>query len=157
METTQTIPIIFKEPSKRFPYETKSKFLEEESDLYFFIKDMQDRLRYNGLRLTDNMDPCIRILDDNEYSNSNKPASFELFKKRVKSINKTSINVEDRSLYRVVGKQLHLTLPQEIDGRKYYIVMATLTTIAPNIGKFLNIMFDKAIDPSNFEDTGSSM
>ena len=32
--------LIFSEPSKRLAYETKSKFLDEESDLYFFIKDM---------------------------------------------------------------------------------------------------------------------
>ena len=149
--------LIFSEPSKRLAYETKSKFLDEESDLYFFIKDMQDRLRYNGMRLTDKMEPCVRILEDKEFSNSEKSASFELFKRRVKSIHKTRVTIEDRSLYCVVGKQLHLNIPGEFEGKKYNIVIATLSTIAPNIGKFLNIMFEKIIDPSNYEDTGSSM
>ncbi len=151
-----TFPLIFKEPSKRMPYETKSKFLEEDSDLYFFIRDAQDRLKYNGIRLTDKMDICVRILDDNEYSNSNKASSFELFKKRVKSLNKTNIYYEDIQLYRVCGKQLHLVIPGEFEGRTYHIVIATLNTLAPRVSKFYNIIFNKEYDPSNFEDTGSS-
>ena len=154
--TGNTFPLIFKEPSKRMPYETKSKFLEEDSDLYFFIRDAQDRLKYNGIRLTDKMDICVRILDDNEYSNSNKSASFELFKKRVKSLNKTNIYYEDIQLYRVCGKQLHLIIPGEFEGRTYHIVIGTFNTLAPRVSKFYNIIFNKTYDPSNFEDTGSS-
>jgi hypothetical protein len=138
------------------PYETKSKFLEEDSDLYFFIRDAQYRLKYNGIRLTDKMDICVRILDDNEYSNSNKSASFELFKKRVKSLNKTNIYYEDIQLYRVCGKQLHLIIPGEFEGRTYHIVIGTFNTLAPRVSKFYNIIFNKTYDPSNFEDTGSS-
>jgi hypothetical protein len=149
--TGNTFPLIFKEPSKRMPYETKSKFLEEDSDLYFFIRDAQDRLKYNGIRLTDKMDICVRILDDNEYSNSNKSASFELFKKRVKSLNKTNIYYEDIQLYRVCGKQLHLIIPGEFEGRTYHIVIGTFNTLAPRVSKFYNIIFNKTYDPSKYK------
>ena len=53
-------------PKRRLKHETMSKFLKEQSDLYFFIKDCQDRIKHSGFRIIDKLEPCVEILNLHE-------------------------------------------------------------------------------------------
>ena len=153
----------FDEPKKRTKFETMSKFIHEDSLVYFFIKDAQEKLKHSGIRLTDKMEPCIQILTPEEKKLEN---NLNLFLKRVNSLQGQELLLDNRDSFKTKGRQLVFTFntrsQPEIDGVidkriEYQIVICNLPHIALNKDKYLNIILNKNYSTwTDHEDTGVS-
>jgi hypothetical protein len=140
-------------PKRRLIHETLSKFLKQESDLYFFIKDCQDRIKYSGFRLTDRLEPCVEMLNLHERG---KPDELSLYLKRCEEINNKEIDVFDRSNYTVIGNKLVLLLPV-VENKRLQITIATFTTRCINKDRFLNYILDQDFNyGGDFDQSGAS-
>ena len=120
-------------PKRRLKHETMSKFLKEQSDLYFFIKDCQDRIKHSGFRIIDKLEPCAEILNLHERG---KADEMTLYLKRCEEINNKEIDVFDRANYAVVGNKLVLLL-SVIENKRLQITVATFNT------RCINNIFNK--------------
>ena len=153
----------FDQPKKRTKFETISKFIHEESLVYFFIKDAQEKLKHSGIRLTDRMEPCIQILSQDEKKLDN---NLSLFLKRVEALQGQELLLDNRDSYKTKGRQLVFTfntrsqptIEETIDNKiEYQIVICTLPHLALNKDKYLNIILNKNYSTwTDHEDTGVS-
>ncbi len=141
------IKIEFELPLKRNKTsgETVSKFLNPDSELYFFIKDSQDKIKHSGVRITDKLEPCIRILTSVENKGLN---ATTLFNSRVKCLQHLELDMFDRSKYETINNQLVYNIyyidkeDTECASKKYSIVIFQLTHKALNKDKYLNIILN---------------
>ena len=147
-KNTSLISIEFELPLKRnkMSGETVSKFLNPESELYFFIKDSQDKIKHSGVRITDKLEPCIRILTSVENKGSN---ATTLFNSRVKCLQHLELDMFDRSKYETINNQLVYNIyyvdkedTSDNSFKKYSIVIFQLTHKALNKDKYLNIILN---------------
>jgi hypothetical protein len=153
----------FDQPKKRTKFETISKFIHEDSLVYFFIKDAQEKLKHSGIRLTDRMEPCIQILSQEEKKLDN---NLNLFLKRVEALQGQELLLDNRDSYKTKGRQLVFTfntrsqptIEEIIDNKiEYQIVICTLPHLALNKDKYLNIILNKNYSTwTDHEDTGVS-
>lgn len=159
----------FDQPKKRTKFETISKFIHEDSLVYFFIKDAQEKLKHSGIRLTDRMEPCIQILSQEEKKLDN---NLNLFLKRVEALQGQELLLDNRDSYKTKGRQLVFTfntrsqptirdvsgIEEKVDNKiEYQIVICTLPHLALNKDKYLNIILNKNYSTwTDHEDTGVS-
>jgi len=148
---SRKLKLQFDQSMKRLEHETRSKFLNPDSEFFFFILDGIEKLKHSGFRFEPKMDPHVQILSFDEYKRKD---NLDLFLKRVQKLHNIEIDVNDRNNYKIINKKnFVLTLPT-IDGIDYYISIAYLNTLAPHKDKFLNILLDKNYSTySDFEFT----
>jgi hypothetical protein len=145
--------IEFDQPKRRLPHETRSKFLLPSSELYFFIKDCQDRIKYKGWRITDRLEPCIEILAVNETAKKNE---LDVYLRRVAQLESTSICVNDRSKWVVANKRLYYVIG-EVEKKVMQIQVAAFQTALINKERFLNIIFDENFNyGGDWDDSGAA-
>jgi len=153
----------FDQPKKRTKFETLSKFIHEDSLVYFFIKDAQEKLKHSGIRLTDRMEPCIQILSQEEKKSD---GNLNLFLKRVEALQGQELILDNRDSYKTKNRQLVFTfntrsqptINEVVDKKiEYQIVVCTLPHTALNKDKYLNIILNKNYSTwTDHEDTGVS-
>ena len=153
----------FDQPKKRTKFETLSKFIHEDSLVYFFIKDAQEKLKHSGIRLTDKMEPCIQILSQEEKKSDD---NLNLFLKRVEALQGQELLLDNRDSYKTKNRQLVFTfntrsqptINEVVDKKiEYQIVICTLPHMALNKDKYLNIILNKNYSTwTDHEDTGVS-
>ena len=152
-KTNENYEVLFDTPKKRLPFETRSKFLRSDSDLYFFVKDCQDRIKYSGWRITDKLEPCVEILS---IGDKGKAKELDTFLRRVLTLEGLRINITDRSLWSVKNKKIYLKIA-EIDNKEYSIQIAAFTTACINLERFLNIIFKQDFNyGGDFDESGAS-
>ena len=54
------------EPKKKLQGETKSKFLDPNSELYYHIYDCQQRLKHAGIRFESRLEPHVELISNTE-------------------------------------------------------------------------------------------
>jgi len=153
----------FDQPKKRTKFETLSKFIHEDSLVYFFIKDAQEKLKHSGIRLTDRMEPCIQIISQDEKKSD---GNLNLFLKRVEALQGQELLLDNRDSYKTKNRQLVFTfntrsqptINEVVDKKiEYQIVVCTLPHMALNKDKYLNIILNKNYSTwTDHEDTGVS-
>jgi hypothetical protein len=131
--------IEFDAPTKKTKYETVSKFLNDETELYFFIKDCQEKIKHSGVRIIDKLEPCIRILKQNE-NKLDKSQQDTLFITRIKRLQNLEIDMADKNNYETINNQLVYNI--NLENEKYSIVLFQLTHKALNKNKYLNIILN---------------
>jgi hypothetical protein len=140
---TSILKIEFDQPSRRNKDETRSKYLHQDSLLYFFVIDAQEKLKHSGLRFQNSMAPHIEILSQEEKK---RPDEKDLFLYRVSKLQAQSLNVMDKKNYKVIGKAFCMMLPQveDPDGttRQYCIKVCQLQHLALGVNRFTNIILD---------------
>jgi len=148
---SRKLKLQFDQPMKRLEHETRSKFLNPDSEFFFFILDGIEKLKHSGFRFEPKMDPHVQILS---FDENKRKDNLDLFLKRVQKLHNIEIDVNDRNNYKIINKKnFVLTLPT-IDGVDYYISIAYLNTLAPHKDKFLNVLLDKNYSTySDFEFT----
>ena len=137
---------------RRLKHETLSKFLNDQSELYFFIKDCQDRIKHSGFRITDRLEPCVEILNLHERG---KKEELELYLKRCQEIHNKEIDVFDRDNYAVIGKKLVLMLPV-VENKRLQITIACFNTMCINKERFLNVILSQNMIANDFDESGAS-
>jgi len=138
-DSRNLLKIEFDQPSKRNKDETRSKYLHQESFLYFFVIDAQEKLKHSGLRFGSGMAPHVEILNQTE---AKLPDEKKLYLERVATLQGSQIDVSKRENYKVIGKAFCLMLPS-IEGRQFCIKICQLQTLAPHIDRFLKIVLDE--------------
>jgi hypothetical protein len=139
------LKVILIEPKKRLKGETKSKFLDPESDLFFHIWDCQQRLKQAGVRFESRLDPHVELISNSE--------SLDVFLRRSKELHMMDIDVTDKKLYKVMGKTLVMTLPSLSD-KEVCIKIAHFNTLPPHIDRLTTIIFNPDFSPySEWEQT----
>jgi|688.fasta_scaffold1059779_1 hypothetical protein len=146
------IKIELDQPKKRLKHETLSKFLNDQSELYFFVKDCQERIKHSGFRLTDRLEPCVEILNLHERG---KKEELELYLKRCQEIHGKEIDVFDRANYAVVGKKLVLLLPV-VENKRLQVTIASFNTMCINKDRFLNLIINQNYNYGNDYDESFS-
>ena len=137
---------------KRLPHETLSKFLNQDSELYFFIKDSQEKIKQSGFRITDRLEPCVEILNVNEKG---KQEELELYLKRCQEIHGKEIDVFDHANYAVISKKLVLLLPV-IENKRLQITIACFNTMCINKNRFLNVILNQDMITNDYDESFSS-
>lgn len=145
--------IEFDQPKRRLPHETRSKFLLASTELYFFVKDCQHRIKYCGWRITDKLEPCVEILSVGETAKKNE---LDVYLRRVAQLEGQTLNVNDRSKWIVANKRLYLVIG-EVEKKIMQIQVAAFQTALINKERFLNIIFDDNFNyGGDWDDSGSS-
>jgi len=127
------------EPKKRLKGETKSKFLEQ-NELYMHIVDCQQRIKHAGIRFESRLEPHVELISNNE--------SLDVFLRRAKELHGMSVDVTDKSKYKVMGKTLVLELPPLSD-KSVYIKIAHFSYLPPHIDRLVGIIMDPNYTPFN--------
>ena len=139
------LKVILVEPKKKLKGETKSKFLDPESELFFHVWDCQQRLKQAGIRFESRLDPHVELINNGE--------SLDVFIRRSRELHMKDIDVTDKKLYKVMGKTLVMTLPR-LEDRDIYIKIAHFNTLAPHIDRLVGIIFNPEYSPySDWEQT----
>jgi len=146
------IKIELDQPKKRLKHETLSKFLNDQSELYFFVKDCQERIKHSGFRLMDRLEPCVEILNLHERG---KKEELDLYLKRCQEIHGKEIDVFDRANYAVVGKKLVLLLPV-VENKRLQVTIACFNTMCINKDRFLNLIINQNYNYGNDYDESFS-
>ena len=137
--------VILIEHKKKLQGETKSKFLDPESELFFHVWDCQQRLKQVGIRFESRLDPHVELINNGE--------SLDVFIRRSRELHMKDIDVTDKKLYKVMGKTLVMTLPR-LEDRDIYIKIAHFNTLAPHIDRLVGIIFNPEYSPySEWEQT----
>ncbi len=139
------LKVVLVEPKKKLKGETKSKFLDPESELFFHIWDCQQRLKQAGIRFESRLDPHVELINNGE--------SLDVFLRRSKELHMKDIDVTDKKLYKVMGKTLVMSLFR-IEDREMYIKIAHFNTLPPHIDRLTTIIFNPEYSPySEWEQT----
>ena len=137
--------VILIEHKKKLQGETKSKFLDPDSDLYFHIYDCQQRIKNAGIRFESRLEPHVELISNTE--------SKEVFLSRAKELHMKELDVTDKTIYKIVGKTLVMKLPSLSD-REISIKIAHFSYLPPHIDRLVSIMFDPQYSPySDWEQT----
>jgi hypothetical protein len=139
------LKVILVEPKKKLKGETKSKFLDPESELFFHIWDCQQRLKQAGIRFESRLDPHVELINNGE--------SLDVFIRRSKELHMKDVDATDKKLYKVMGKTLVMSLPR-LEDRDVYIKIAHFNTLPPHIDRLVGIIFNPEYSPySEWEQT----
>jgi hypothetical protein len=133
--------IEFDNPTQRQKHETKYKFLSQESDMFFFITECQNKLKHSGIRFNNNIPPCVTIdTKDNE-----------LFNKRVQFLQEKEIDVFNPENYKMIGaKKFVMCLPknEELGLIDPYIIIAQISFLS-NKDRFLKVILNEKYTTEN--------
>ena len=141
------LKVILVEPKKKLKHETKSKFLDSESDLFYHIWDCQQRLKQAGIRFESRLDPHVELINNGE--------ALDIFIRRSKELHFKEIDATDKTLYKVIGKTLVMKLPSLTD-KEIFIKIAHFNTLAPHIDRLVGVIFNPEYSPySEWEQTVS--
>ena len=125
--------------------ETKSKFLDPESELFFHIFDCQERLKHNGIRFESRLEPHVELISNTEGK--------EVFLNRAKELHMMEVDTTDKTIYKIVGKTLVMKLPSLSD-KEISIKIAHFSYLPPHIDRLVSIIFDPQYSPySDWEQT----
>ena len=139
------LKVVLIEPKKKLQGETKSKFLDPDSDLYFHIYDCQQRIKHAGIRFESRLEPHVELISNTE--------SKEVFLARAKELDMKEFDATDKSIYKIVGKTLVMKLPS-LDNRELCIKIAHFSYLPPHIDRLVSIIFDPQYSPySDWEQT----
>jgi hypothetical protein len=139
------LKVVLIEPKKKLQGETKSKFLDPNSDLYFHVYDCQQRLKHAGIRFESRLEPHVELISNTE--------SKEVFLSRAKELHNMEVDTTDKNIYKVMGKTLVMTLPRLTD-KEVCIKIAHFNTLPPHIDRLRTIIFDPQYSPySEWEQT----
>ena len=139
------LKVILIEPKKKLKGETKSKFLDPESELFFHIWDCQQRLKQAGVRFESRLDPHVELINNGE--------SLDVFIRRSKELHLKDVDATDKKLYKVMGKTLVMSLPR-LEDRDIFIKIAHFNTLPPHIDRLTSIIFNTDYSPySEWEQT----
>ncbi len=139
------LKVVLIEPKKKLQGETKSKFLDPNSELYYHIYDCQQRLKHAGIRFESRLEPHVELISNTE--------SKEVFLTRSKELHNMEVDVTNKDLYKVMGKTLVMTLPRLTD-KEVCIKIAHFSYIPPNIIRLTTVIFDPQYSPySDWEQT----
>jgi hypothetical protein len=125
--------VILIEHKKKLQGETKSKFLDPDSDLYFHIYDCQQRIKHAGIRFESRLEPHVELISNTEGK--------EVFLARAKELHMMEVDTTDKSIYKIVGKTLVMKLPSLSD-REISIKIAHFSYLPPHIDRLVSIIFD---------------
>jgi hypothetical protein len=140
------LPIILIEPKKKLKGETKSKFIDPDSDLYFHIYDCQMRIKQAGIRFDCKLEPHVELVDNKD--------SLDTFLSRSKELHMKMVDVTNKSNYKIKGKVLVMCLPSITDKQDLCIKIAHFQYLPPHIDKLTGIIFNKDYSPySEWEQT----
>jgi hypothetical protein len=144
--------VILIEHKKKLQGETKSKFLDPDSDLYFHIYDCQQRIKHAGIRFESRLEPHVELISNTESKKD--PGSFkEVFLARAKELHMKEVDVTDKTIYKIVGKTLVMKLPSLSD-KEISIKIAHFSYLPPHIDRLVSIIFDPQYSPySDWEQT----
>ncbi len=139
------LKVLLIEPKKKLQGETKSKFLDPDSDLYFHIYDCQQRIKHAGIRFESRLEPHVELISNSEGK--------EVFLRRAKELHMMEVDTTDKTIYKIVGKTLVMNLPSLSD-REISIKIAHFSYLPPHIDRLVSIIFDPQYSPySDWEQT----
>lgn len=139
------LKVVLIEPKKKLQGETKSKFLDPDSDLYYHIYDCQQRLKHAGIRFESRLEPHVELVSNTD--------SKETFLSRAKELHNMEVDVTNKDIYKVVSKTLVMNLPKLKD-KEVCIKIAHFSYLPPHIDRLRTIIFDPQYSPySEWEQT----
>ena len=140
------LKIKFIEYKKKCKGETKSKFLDPESELFFHIFDCQERLKHAGIRFESRLDPHIELVTNSD--------TLETFLSRSKQIHNQEVDVTKKESYKIIGRNLVFKLPFLVDNKEFHIKIAYFNYLPPHIDKLTTLILEKDYSPySEWEQT----
>lgn len=146
------LKVVLIEPKKKLQGETKSKFLDPNSELYYHVYDCQQRLKHAGIRFESRLEPHVELISNTD--------SKETFLSRAKELHNMEVDVTNKDIYKVVGKTLVMNLPKLTDPndprsfKEICIKIAHFSYLPPHINRLTTVIFDPQYSPySEWEQT----